>query len=273
MHALEETQKIIPLLRKLGVIPLLLREIAEKIALPEYAVSEQEWLEQAELVLVMGGDGALLSAARMIYPRQTPLCGVNLGHLGFLTEVEAAELPGVLPKLLDKQYQLDSRIMLRSMLFRDGNKICEQIALNDMVVTKGTLARMIKLETYIDGELMFAYSADGLIISTPTGSTAYSLSAGGPVLHPDLDAIVLTPICAHTIFSRPLVVKGEEKVNVIVRASHNEMMLTADGQVGQELRPDDEISVERAPFATRLIRFQRRSFYEIIRLRLREGRL
>ncbi|MGE5558302.1 MAG: NAD(+)/NADH kinase [Bacillota bacterium] len=261
-----------PQLEKLGVRPLFLPEVAEKIGFPECGTIADEW-RQGEIVIVMGGDGALLSAARLVYPKEIPICGVNLGHLGFLTEIEKHEIDRAVPRLFAGDFHTEPRMMLASSLYRNGELISSNIALNDMVISKGPLARMIRLETYIENELMFAYAADGIIIATPTGSTAYSLSAGGPILYPALEGIVLTPICAHAVFSRALVVRSGEKIRVVVRSHHHEVMFTADGQVGMKICPDDEITIEKAPHMTHLIRLQRRTFYEIIRQQYKEGRL
>jgi NAD+ kinase len=223
-----------------------------------------------ELAVVLGGDGTLLNAARRLRGR-APLLGVNLGRLGFLTELEIFELYQELPAVLSGRYRLDARLMIEARVWREGRLIDEQTALNDLVITKGPFARLILCALHLNGRPVDTYHADGLIVATPTGSTAYSLSAGGPLVDPALDALVITPVCPHTLYSRSMVVSPREEVTVELPGVHHATMLTADGQAGTELRAGDRVEIRRSPERAVLLRRPGWSFYEVLRRKLREG--
>jgi NAD+ kinase len=224
-----------------------------------------------DLVIVAGGDGTLLSAARLAGPRGIPILGVNFGGLGFMTELQPEELYTALERLLRGDYAIEEREALR-VRFRRGRKILGEYALlNDAVVTKTALARMLVIELRIDGELVASYTSDGLIIATPTGSTAYNLSAGGPILDPRMSAFVIAPICPHTMSYRPLVVPGGVRIEVTLRSGTEEAYLTLDGQVGFPMNPLDAIVVDRHPRSVRLVRVARRGFFEILQRKLHWG--
>ncbi len=231
--------------------------------------SEEDLIQNAECILVLGGDGTLLNTARSLAYTGIPLVGINLGQLGFLTEIELSDLYEELTKLLDDQYTVEERMMLEARVLRDGIVVEKFFGLNDIVVTKGAFSRMISLETYVGKNYNATYAADGIIVASPTGSTAYSLSAGGPLVCPDVEVMLLTPICPHTLASRPLVISPQETVRIVVCSSVSEVMLTVDGQHGFKLREHDEIVILKAPFSTKLLRFQGRSFYEILRGKLK----
>lgn len=225
----------------------------------------------ADLLIVLGGDGTLLAAARLAGARPVPILPVNLGGLGFLTSVTLEELYPILEQVLAGQHRLSSRVMLRAELLRDGNVVDTQRALNDAVLNKGTLARMIDLDLKIDGDFVCKYSADGLIVSTPTGSTAYSLAAGGPIVHPVVEAFVIAPICPHMLSDRPLVVPDSSRIEVEFRADHEPVYLTLDGQVGVELVPGDRVCLTKAPEKLLLVRPPRKTYYEVLRSKLKWG--
>jgi len=223
-----------------------------------------------DCVVVLGGDGTLLQSARAVAPYGAPLFGVNVGQLGFLTEVEAAEaLPG-LQRVLEGKYVVEERMMLQATVERENGGADVYTALNDAVITKGAFARLIHLETYVDDEYVETYSADGLIVATPTGSTAYSLSAGGPLVAPELELMLITPICPHTLSARPLVIPATSTVRVVPRSTPGEVMLTMDGQYGRHLTCGDRVLVRRAPFGVRFLRLNHRSFYRVLREKLKE---
>lgn len=222
-----------------------------------------------DFAIVLGGDGTLLHAARSLAPFGIPMLGINLGQLGFLTEVEVDDLFTYLELVLEGKYAVDERMMLQAEVIRGGKVAGFFNALNDVVVMKGAFARMIWLQTYVDDELVDTYPADGIIVSSPTGSTAYSLSAGGPIATPELNIMIVTPICPHTLYSRPLVISSQRKVRVILQSEIYEVMLTLDGQYGFELRKHDEIRVCEAPYKARLIRLKHRKFFEVMREKLR----
>jgi len=224
-----------------------------------------------DLVIVAGGDGTLLSAARLAGPLGIPILGVNFGGLGFMTELQPEELYSALERVLRGNYEIEERETLR-VRFRRGRKIISEHALlNDAVVTKTALARMLVIELRIDGELVATYTSDGLIIATPTGSTAYNLSAGGPILDPRMSAFVIAPICPHTMSYRPLVVPGSVRIEVTLRSLTEEAYLTLDGQVGFPMRQLDAIAVDRHPRSVRLVRVAHRGFFEVLQRKLHWG--
>jgi len=228
----------------------------------------QELPSHSDLLVVLGGDGTLLSMARAVGELGTPIVGVNLGDLGFLTATTLDEMFPALDALLRGEMVIEERMLLAARVRRHGDVAGSWLALNDAVITKAAMSRIINLSVSIGGQHAILYRADGLIVSTPTGSTAYSLSAGGPILYPTLDGIVLTPICSHTLTNRPIVVPGGLEVHVTLLASQ-EVMLTIDGQIGFPLREDDVVEVGRAAAAIRLVRFK--DFFSVLRTKLKWG--
>ena len=216
-------------------------------------------------MVVLGGDGTLLRAAKQLARLEIPILGVNLGHLGFLTEVEVPELYSSLGAVLEGQYVCDTRRLLTAQVVREGGVLAEFEAMNDMVVAKGPFARLIHLETFVDAAYVTTYPADGLIIATPTGSTAYSLSAGGPILTPDLDVTVLTPICPHSFFDRSIVLSRRQEVRIRIRTLHRDTLVTIDGQEGFALEDGDEVVVVGSSASVRLIRRPGWSFFHVLR--------
>lgn len=247
--------------------------VAHALARPDLGCPAHELPLMGEILVTLGGDGTVLYAVRQVYPHGTPILGINLGHLGFLTELEVPEIEGFLDMLIAGDYSIDERIMLEGFLLRDGERIADFSGLNDVVISKGAMARMIRLETFIGSEYVATYPADGLIISSPTGSTAYSLSAGGPILAPNLDVLVITPICAHTFYTRPLVIARDQEVRVRVSSGQQEVMVTVDGQLGLDLKSEDEVRVRISKERVKLVRLKNRSFYEVLRDRLSQGRI
>jgi NAD+ kinase len=227
---------------------------------------------RTDLVIVAGGDGTLLSAARAAGPLGIPILGVNFGGLGFLTELQPEELFSGVEKVLRGDYTIEERSALRVRLRRGGKVVAEHALLNDAVITKTALARMLDIDVDVDDQRVASYTSDGLIVSTPTGSTAYNLSAGGPILDPRMSAFVISPICPHAMSLRPLVVPGDVRIRVVLRGrTREEAYLTLDGQVGYPIRPSDEIVVDRHPKPVRLVRVARRGFFEILQRKLRWG--
>lgn len=226
---------------------------------------------QADLVVVLGGDGTLLSVARTAALREVPLLGVNLGGLGFLTEVPMDELFPVLAAVLDGEVKPTRRLMLACQVSRGGATVADYVALNDAVINKGAMSRIIDLETFIDGEYVTTYRADGLIVSTPTGSTAYCLAAGGPILYPTLGALVLTPICPHTLTNRPVVVPDTVRIEIVQGSASEEVSLTLDGQIGFHLQHRDVIAIQRAPRMLPLVASPKRNYFEVLRAKLKWG--
>jgi len=225
---------------------------------------------QVDLLIVLGGDGTLLSMARAVGDLGVPILGVNLGGLGFLTATTLDEMLPALDTLLAGGMEVEERMMLGARLVRSGQGVGDYIALNDVVITKSAMSRIIDLSVSVGGRHAISYRADGLIISTPTGSTAYNLSAGGPILFPTMDAVVLTPIAPHTLSNRPIVVPGAQRVDVALLVEQ-EVMLTMDGQVGVPLRGGDVVEVQKADARIRLVRFPSKDFFSVLRTKLKWG--
>ncbi|HEY0785180.1 MAG TPA: NAD(+)/NADH kinase [Acidobacteriaceae bacterium] len=224
-----------------------------------------------DLVVVLGGDGTLLAAARVFAKLGTPILSVNLGSLGFLTEVRLSELYDTLDAWCLECGTLDERAMLHSELWRNGAKVCQHEALNDLVVSKGTIARMGEFSVEVDGKLAASYRADGVIVSTPTGSTAYSLSANGPILEPSVDAHIITPVCPHLLTMRPPVVRGGAKLNIVVAPSGDPNFLTVDGQEAIAIQAGDELRCWRSEHKVKLLRLSPSNFYDVLRTKLKWG--
>jgi NAD+ kinase len=271
----EEARTVVPELLKWlhgkGLEPLCDKETTA--VCPDLAVSAARKAElpaQVDLLLVLGGDGTLLSMARLVGDLGVPILGVNLGGLGFLTALTVDELFPALEAYLAGGLVVEERMMLAAAVVREGERLVEYAALNDMVITKSAMSRIIRLEVAVDGQLATAYRADGLILSTPTGSTAYCLSAGGPIVFPTMDAVVLTPICSHTLTNRPIVLPADQIVEVRL-LTDQDVMLTADGQVGFALKQSDTVEVRRASPRIRLLRFPQKHFFSVLRTKLKWG--
>ena len=226
---------------------------------------------KVEMIIVLGGDGTLLSVARLVGDHNVPILGVNLGGLGFLTEITLEELYRVLEKVVQGDFITDERVVLNASVIRRGEKMAEFIVLNDAVVNKGALARIIDLETTINGEYLTTFKSDGLILSTPTGSTAYNLSAGGPIVYPSLHCIIITPICPHTLTNRPIVIPDDVEIRAMLKTKQQEVILTLDGQQGFTLEFEDIVEVKKAEGHIFLIKSPYRHYFEVLREKLKWG--
>src|ERR1700676_3222151 len=227
--------------------------------------------EASDLLLVLGGDGTLLSAGREAAPRGIPVLPINMGSLGFLTSFTVDELYPALEATLAGDFVTTERILLLVECTKyHGADSCQRV-INDAVVHKGTLARMIELELHIDGGFVCRYRADGLIVATPTGSTAYSMSAGGPIVHPDVQSIVITPICPHTLSDRPVVVSNTAQIELRISESSQSVLLTLDGQTGVPLETGERVRITRAPEKLKLIHPPNKTYFEILRSKLKWG--
>ena len=225
---------------------------------------------EADLLIVLGGDGTMLGAARLVEQRSLPILGVNMGGLGFLTETTIDDLYASLEKVFAGSYHLDQRLMLQVAIYHQGRRMSEATVLNDVVIGKGHLARMISTQISIDKTFMTNIRGDGLIIATPTGSTAYSLSAGGPILDPSLDVLLINPICPHTLSHRPFLTPSRVSIEVAL-TSHNKAVATLDGQIGIEMNPGDTVEICPSEHRAQLIRFPDRSYYDVLRNKLKWG--
>lgn len=227
--------------------------------------------ESLDFVVVLGGDGTLLKAARLYGHQKAPILGVNLGGLGFLTEIALDEFISVFEKILHGDYQTETRMILTAQIFREGEDHPSVPFLNDMVINKGALARIIDLETNIDGQFLTSYRGDGLIIATPTGSTAYNLAAGGPILHPTLKTIIITPICPFALTNRPIILQDDVVIDIRLGSKAREVWLTFDGQVGYPLKAGDLVRVQKAVKPIQLIKTPFKNYFEILRTKLKWG--
>jgi NAD+ kinase len=234
-------------------------------------IPRDEVPEGCDLVIVLGGDGTLLAAARAIGRRETPLFPVNVGSLGFLTAITIDELYPELERAFRGEHRIAKRKLLATEVVRDGKVVAAYEALNDAVLTKAAIARMIDLDAHVDEQFVCAYKADGLIISTPTGSTAYSLSAGGPIIFPSVPAICITPICPHMLTNRPVLVPETSVIRVISRAPGEGVFLTIDGQVGTPIREGDTLVCRSSDYALRLVRPPHMMFFDVLRQKLKWG--
>ncbi len=271
----EELARILPdliaWLRKRGYEPLLDGESGQYNSEAEVVDREQLPVSKPELIIVLGGDGTLLSVGRIFAPFGTPILSVNVGNLGFLTEVRLGELYATLESWCHNCHTIDARAMLHAVLWRSGGQHSAYEAVNDIVVTKGDIARMGDFTVELDHRKVASFRADGVIVSTPTGSTAYSLAANGPILTPDVDAMVVTPICPHLLTLRPIVVRGDANLIVRTEAIPHVALLTVDGQRAVELQEGDEVRCQRSKYTVNLVRLADGGFFEALRNKLSWG--
>ena len=257
-------------LRDRGAEVRMNEEGAAAFGRPDLSAADAALVDGTDLLIVLGGDGSILSAARLAAGR-VPILGVNMGGFGFLAEVTLAGLPEAADAAVTGGGHIDERTMLEAEVTNNTGVRLRRLALNDIVVTKTGVARVVTLATWVNDEHLSTYPADGVIVSTPTGSTAYSLSAGGPIVHPHVDVIVVTPICPHTLTARPVVVSGTAAVTVQPIAGVEDVRLTVDGQESFPLETEERVVVRRAAPRTRLVRLKPPSFYSILRTKLAWG--
>jgi NAD+ kinase len=269
-EAIELARSLTAWLRERGVTTVVEAEHAGAIG-AGVGANKEEIIAQSELIVVLGGDGTLLSVARLMQHRPVPILGVNLGGLGFLTAVTTEELLPMIEKVLTGEYSVDQRMTLDVRLRRGTAALAERQVLNEAVITKGALARVIDLDTAVNDEEVCVYKADGLIVTTPTGSTAYSLSAGGPIVHPSVGVMVLSPICPHTLTNRPIVLPDTVVVRVTVRSPDEDVVLTLDGQEGMKLHSGDVVEVRKGASTVPLVQAENRSYFAVLRSKLRWG--
>jgi NAD+ kinase len=238
------------------------------------ALSKGDLAEQADLVVVIGGDGTMISAARIIGKRMIPVLGINFGFLGYLTEYTSETIYNALESVLDGGYRLDIRLKLEVAVIRDGNEALRTDVINDFVITKTMLARLLPIQCWINGQFVSTFHADGLIVATPTGSTAYSLSAGGPIIHPAMRSFVITPICPHTLTNRPLVVPDDCEIELRltnVRGNVDDVFLTLDGQTGFVVTPDDRVILRKSDAVLALVEPPNKDYFKLLRDKLKWG--
>jgi NAD+ kinase len=269
-NARESARRVVDWLAQRGIEIVAEPEDAEALGVP--AAEKREMFARCNAIIVLGGDGTLLATARLAEAREVPIVGVNLGRLGFLTEVTAEELPETVLQTLQGTAAIDRRRMIRTTVLRsDGRREVHQ-ALNDAVLSRGALGRTVDIEARVDGSFLAVFKADGVILATPTGSTAYSLSAGGPIVHPSVRVLVLAPICPHTLSVRPLVIDDESRLELRLRSPREQLLLTLDGQETVELSGEEIVEVTRSPHAACLVRSPALGFYDLLRTKLGWGR-
>ncbi|KMT21356.1 NAD(+)/NADH kinase [Clostridium cylindrosporum] len=267
---LELTSSIINWLEEKGNTVLLTEIGASKINRPEIGYTQSEIYNNADFLIVLGGDGTLLGVARSVASSNIPILGINMGHLGFITEVEREDTFLALNKILNNDFTIQERILLEASVIKNGEKGESLYSFNDIGITKGTLSRLITLNIYADDEFVDTYNGDGILTSTPTGSTAYSLSAGGPIISPELGVMLITPICPHTLYSRSIVLSDSQTITVEIESSHEGAFLTCDGQRGLRLNNFDKVVINKAPFNVKLIKLSNRSFFDVLRNKLKQ---
>lgn len=244
---------------------------AKLLSLGNTSMDEDEVYKNSEAIICLGGDGSFLKVAKKAYVVNVPILGINLGSLGFLTEIEKGDMDKALESLINDDFAVEERMMLETVIHTPKKVIECEAALNDAVISRGALSRILHLKTYINDNFAYAFPGDGLIVSSPTGSTAYSLSAGGPIIEPDLDMIILTPICPHILYSRTFVTSGDRVVKIFVDENYgHDAMVTIDGQKGYQIRGGYCIEVRKSPHSVKMIRIGSRNFFNILRAKMYE---
>ena len=261
---------LIAWLRERGLEVFIDEETRATLESGEVCCPRTELASRVDLVIVLGGDGTLLATARALDGQPVPILAVNLGGLGFLTVVTREELFPALEAVLEGRFRTERRIQIEAHIMRVGQEIGSFLALNDIVLNKAAIARVLDFDVWVDTEFISTYKSDGLIVSTPTGSTAYSLAAGGPVVAPSVRAFIVTPICAHTLTNRPLVLPDTVTIEVAVKSEQESVYVTVDGQVGVEARADDRVRIRKAASVVEIVR-PSKSYFEILRQKLKWG--
>jgi len=249
---------------------LLESEIAERLDYRNKGFSRETLYSSCDVIIVLGGDGTILNIARQSSHYDVPLFGINLGHLGFLAEAEISDMYLSLGKILNGDYFIEKRMMLEASVEGSEDESKELLALNDIIITKGMQSRMISFSIFINNSFFELYSADGIVISSPTGSTAYSLSAGGPIVSPDLNVLIITPICPHTLHNRSIVVSEKDEVRIEICEENPEVIISVDGQDSYKLNPGRVVKVRSSNCVTNLVKLKQRSFFDVLRRKISE---
>lgn len=264
---LKVTRELVEILLSLGISPRLASGHAEAIGKKD--LSHEALFDGVDIAISLGGDGTFLSAVRQAMGSGTPILGINLGHLGFLTEVEKDAMKETMEKLIRGEYHIEERMMIEGTIMREDAEVCRYLALNDLCISRGALSRLIRYELSSNGRPVEDCNADGLVVSTPTGSTAYSMSAGGPIVHPGMELLLVTPICPHSLSERSMIFPPEEEITVTLRGGFYKAMLTVDGQMGCELQKGDRILIRKAEEKSRLVRIGEYDFFKRLRTKIR----
>ena len=267
----EIVQPLLQWLRERDVEVFMDRETGSILETTEHCLSRNEMPAQVDLLVVLGGDGTLLATARALNRKPVPILAVNLGGLGFLTVITREEIYATLEAVLSGNFRTERRVQIEGELIRADEAIASFLALNDVVLNKGAIARILDFDLHIDGEFVSTYKSDGLIVSTPTGSTAYSLAAGGPIIIPSVAAFIITPICAHTLTNRPLVLPDTVKIEVVVKSQREAAYLTVDGQVGIAAYSEDLVRLRKACSYVELVQPPTLSYFQVLQQKLKWG--
>ncbi len=271
--AIKVAEKILSILSERGY-KVLLEKIGDPSLPPkfnEYFVDDEIFLKSVDLIIVLGGDGTFLRASRKAVEYDIPILGVDLGGLGFLSEIDVEDIEIGIEKFIKGEHSIEERMMIKASIFEEDQLVSSSIALNDVVLNKFRVSRITNFITKVDGKNLTTYPADGLIISTPTGSTAYSLSAGGPIVEPLAEVFVITPICAHTLYSRSLVIRGDRKIEISLPSPEKDVLLTYDGQENLNISYKNRVLIEKHKKRVKIVRFYDSHFFDVLREKLRWG--
>lgn len=256
-------------IKQMGGQPILTPKVTKIIGEIGFSADLNQMLKAAEVVICLGGDGTFLKVARDVYKSGLPILGINLGSMGFLTEVEKSDIDIAVKSIIEDNIFIEKRMMLDTVLTRNNEIIGRNIALNDVVISRGALSRILHVKTYINDDFVDTFPGDGLIVSSPTGSTGYSLSAGGPIVEPDIDMIIVTPICPHILYTRSFITTGDRAVKAIVDENYSHIaMVTIDGQKGYEVRGGDIIETKKSEHVVKMVRINKRNFFNVLRTKI-----
>lgn len=267
---LSVTKRLINFLENKGCCPYIPIDTAKKFGIDKYGIDEERLFHIADFIIVLGGDGTLLGMGRKTAKFNTPLLGINLGNLGFLTSADNLGAEDSIEKVLKKDYKVEKRLMIEAHINSYSDDRKKEIALNDICITRGVFSKLVEIDVYVNNEYLDTIRADGIIVSTPTGSTAYNLSAGGPILKPDTKIMSITPICPHNMYSRSIVVSADDNITMAMKGGRDdsEFILSADGQDGIKLKKGDVVKIKKSEFCTTIIKTDMKSFYDILREKL-----
>lgn len=263
------TKLLTKCIMKYGGRPIMTDELSQNIAMGERCGDYDNVINKSDIMVCLGGDGTFLKVGRRIYKKNLPVLGINLGNLGFLTEVDRNDIDQAIEQIFKDNYEIEERMMLEVAICKKGEAPIYDIALNDAVITRRSVSRIIHVKLYVNNIFVDSFPGDGLIISSPTGSTAYSLSAGGPIVDPDNNLLLITPICPHILYSRSFVIKENSLVRAIVDENfHHDAMVALDGEEGYDIKGGDIVEVKKSPYTIKLIKLKDRSFYNILRTKI-----
>lgn len=267
---LEITRKLVDSIVKYGMQPLLEKPVSDELGMP-VPCNREEILKRASFLISVGGDGTLLNMARASFCHDVPLLGINLGTVGFLADVEINEIEKAIECLYKDDYEIKNRMVLSATVLRNNSAVFESIAVNDVVVNRDGLSRIIRIQVFVDDQFVDSFPGDGVIVSTPTGSTAYNLSAGGPIVQPDMEMMITTPICPHILYSRSFITSPDRKLRITISDDYSDSaIITMDGQEGFRVEAKDEIVITRAQKGIKFVSFKDVNFFDVLRAKIHD---